>query len=56
MEKLGANCTGRFIPLLPVFGALLSVSLLGEHWYRFHLAGADLTAAGTWLASRGQTT
>ena len=54
--ELGANRTGQFMHLMPVFGALLSALLLGEHWHRFHLAGAGLIAAGIWISSRGRTT
>jgi drug/metabolite transporter (DMT)-like permease len=49
---VGANTAGLAIHLVPVFGALLSILLLGEqpHWY--HGAGIALIAAGIALATR----
>lgn len=50
---LGANRTGQYIHLLPVFGALLAVLLLGERWRWFHGAGVILIALGIGLSGRG---
>lgn len=54
VADLGANRTGQFMHLMPVFGALLSVLVLGEQWHGFHLAGATLIAGGIWLGSRNR--
>ena len=51
VAELGANRTGQYIHLLPVFGALLAMLLLGElpHW--FHGVGVGLIGGGIWLAA-----
>jgi drug/metabolite transporter (DMT)-like permease len=50
VAELGANRTGQYIHLLPVFGALLAVILLGERPGWFHGVGALLIGGGIWLA------
>lgn len=52
VAELGANRTGQFMHLMPVFGTLLSMALLGEQMQAFHLAGIGLIAGGIWLAGR----
>lgn len=47
---LGANRTGQYIHLLPVFGALLAMLLLGERPGSFHGIGVLLIGGGIWLA------
>lgn len=54
VAELGANRTGQFLHLMPAFGALLSMLLLGERMQGFHAAGIGLIAAGIWLATRRQ--
>ncbi|MBK1722942.1 DMT family transporter [Thiocystis violacea] len=49
---LGANRTGLFIHLIPVFGALLAMLLLGERLFWFHALGSGLIVAGIWLTAR----
>jgi drug/metabolite transporter (DMT)-like permease len=49
---LGANRAGAFIHLMPLFGALLAVGLLGEQLAGYHLGGGLLVLAGVALASR----
>ena len=44
--QVGPNRAGQFIHLIPVFGSLLSVSLLGERLHLYHLAGVLLVALG----------
>lgn len=52
VARLGANRTGQYIHLLPVFGALLAALLLGERWRWFHWVGVALIALGIWLSAR----
>lgn len=49
---LGANRTGQYIHLMPLFGALLAVLLLGERLAWFHWTGFALIAAGIRLSAR----
>lgn len=51
VAELGANRTGQYIHLLPVFGALLAMLLLGERPAWFHGAGVLLIALGIWLSA-----
>jgi drug/metabolite transporter (DMT)-like permease len=51
VAELGANRTGQFLHLMPVFGAVLSMIFLGERLYGFHAAGVALIALGIWLAT-----
>lgn len=53
---LGANRTGLFIHLIPVFGALLAMLLLGERLAVFHAAGIGLIVTGIWLATLRRST
>ncbi|MGB5831474.1 MAG: DMT family transporter [Thiohalocapsa sp.] len=53
VTEMGANRTGQYIHLMPAFGALLAVLVLGERLLWFHAAGAGLIAAGIALATRG---
>ncbi len=50
VEQVGPNRAGQFIHLMPVFGSLLSVLLLGERLHGYHLAGVLLVAAGIYSA------
>jgi drug/metabolite transporter (DMT)-like permease len=50
VAELGANRTGQFLHLMPVFGTLLSVLLLDERLARYHLVGMALIASGILLA------
>jgi drug/metabolite transporter (DMT)-like permease len=52
VAMLGANRAGLFINLVPVFGALLAVVLLGERFRLYHLAGMALVLGGIALAER----
>lgn len=51
---LGANRAGLYINLVPVFAALLAVSLLGEELYLFHALAFFLVVGGILLAQRAQ--
>lgn len=52
VELVGANRAGLFIHLMPVFGSVLAVLLLGEAFRWYHLLGIPLIAAGIVLATR----
>ncbi len=47
--EVGPNRAGQFIHLIPVFGSLLSVVLLGERLYLYHMWGVLLVALGIFL-------
>ena len=49
---LGPNVAGLAIHLVPVFGTLLAVLLLGEVPHLYHGAGMALIGAGIYLATR----
>lgn len=48
----GANVAGMSLHLVPVFGSVLAIVLLGEEAHVYHLAGILLIACGIALASR----
>lgn len=52
VEALGANAAGIYINLVPVFGALLAVLLLGESLYLFHAVAFVLVVGGITIAQR----
>lgn len=52
VADLGASRTGQYMHLMPAFGALLSVLLLGEAPGWYHAAGIGLIGLGIWLAER----
>jgi drug/metabolite transporter (DMT)-like permease len=54
VEAIGANRAGLFINLVPVFGTLLSVALLGERLQAFHLIALTLALGGIAIAERGR--
>jgi drug/metabolite transporter (DMT)-like permease len=49
---VGANTAGLAMHLVPVFGTLLAILLLGEVPRAYHAIGIGLIAAGIWLAQR----
>ncbi len=51
VELIGPNRVGPFFHLVPLFGTLLAVALLGEAFTLAHAAGAALIACGIGLAS-----
>ncbi len=53
-EMIGANRAGLFVNLVPIFGTLLAVVILGESLYAFHLVGLTLVLGGIALAERGK--
>lgn len=52
VEALGANAAGLYINLVPVFGALLAVALLGETLFAFHAIAFVLVVGGITIAQR----
>lgn len=50
VELIGANRAGLFINLVPVFGTLLSIAMLGEDFHAYHAIALALTFGGIWLA------
>ena len=52
VARVGADRAGLFLHLMPVFGALLSVALLGEALLPFHFIGAALIFSGIFIVSR----
>jgi drug/metabolite transporter (DMT)-like permease len=54
VERIGANRAGLFINLVPVFGTLLSVLILGEDLMVFHVAALVLALGGIAIAERGK--
>ncbi|MBX4912111.1 DMT family transporter [Rhizobium bangladeshense] len=54
VEAIGANRAGLFINLVPVFGTLLSVVLIGERLQSFHITALMLTLGGIAIAEKGR--
>jgi drug/metabolite transporter (DMT)-like permease len=52
VELLGANTAGLSVYLVPVFGTILAILLLGEHPQIYHFVGIALIASGIVLATR----
>jgi drug/metabolite transporter (DMT)-like permease len=50
VEQIGANRAGLFINMVPIFGTLLSIVLLGETFYAYHAIALALVFGGIWLA------
>ncbi|MCO5064733.1 MAG: DMT family transporter [Rhizobiaceae bacterium] len=50
IELIGANRAGLFINLVPVFGAVLSILLLGEAFHLYHAVALALVFGGIALA------
>jgi drug/metabolite transporter (DMT)-like permease len=54
VEIIGANRAGLFVNLVPVFGTLLSLSLLGESVQTIHVIALVLVLGGIAIAERGK--
>ena len=50
VEMIGANRAGLFTNLVPIFGTLLSIVVLGEAFEAYHLVAVVLAMGGIWLA------
>ncbi|MDX3976675.1 DMT family transporter [Shinella sp.] len=54
VEMIGANRAGLFINAIPVFGTILSVLLIGETLYPFHVVALLLVLGGIAIAEWGR--
>lgn len=54
VEVIGANRAGLFINLVPVFGTLLSITVIGEDLQLFHVLALVLALGGIAIAERGR--
>ena len=54
VELMGPGRAGLFVNLVPIFGALLAVLILGEPFAPYHAVGLALVLGGIWLAERKQ--
>ena len=52
VELIGPTRAGLFVNLVPVFGALLAVVLLGEPFALYHALGLALVLGGIWLSEQ----
>ncbi len=52
VELIGPSRAGLFSNLVPIFGALFAVALLGEEFHTYHALALALTLAGIWLAEQ----
>lgn len=50
VEKIGANQTGQFTHLMPLFGSILAYIFLGEVLHLYHLVGAVIIIVGLYLS------
>ncbi|WP_420407156.1 DMT family transporter [Hoeflea sp.] len=53
-EIIGSNRAGIFINLVPIFGTMLSVMILGEMLHLYHVVALCLVLGGIWLSERGK--
>jgi drug/metabolite transporter (DMT)-like permease len=52
VELIGANRAAPFMHLVPVFGSVLAIALLGERFELFHAVGYALVLTGITIATR----
>jgi len=50
IELIGPSRTGIFYNLVPIFGALLAILILGEPFHPYHAAAFLLVLGGIWLS------
>jgi drug/metabolite transporter (DMT)-like permease len=55
VELIGPSRAGIFVNLVPVFGALMAVALLGEPFATYHVVALALVVGGIAIAQRGRT-
>ena len=56
VAAIGPERAGQYVHLMPIFGAVLSTVLLGEHVVAAQLAGGAFVFAGLWLSHAGAGT
>lgn len=54
VEKIGPGRAGLFVNLVPVFGSLLSVVILGEYFGLYHAVALALVLGGIYVSERGK--
>jgi drug/metabolite transporter (DMT)-like permease len=52
VQLIGPARAGVFVNLLPIFGALLAVAILGEPFGLYHMAALVLVVVGIFVAER----
>lgn len=52
VELIGPSRAGLFSNLVPIFGALFAVLILGEEFHVYHAIALAMTLAGIWLAEQ----
>jgi drug/metabolite transporter (DMT)-like permease len=52
IELIGANRAAPFIHLVPVFGSVLAIALLGERFELYHAVGYGLVFSGITIATK----
>jgi len=52
VELVGANVAGTFLNLMPIFGAVLGMLLLGETLLPYHYVGIVLIFGGIYLVTK----
>lgn len=52
IELIGANRAAPFLHLIPVFGSLMAIGLLGETLHLYHIVGYALVFTGVVIAAR----
>ena len=50
IKEIGANKTGQFTHLMPLFGSILAYLFLGEHLSAYHVVGAIFIGFGIYLS------
>lgn len=55
VQLIGANRSGPFVHLVPVYTAILGTVLLNEHLAAFHIFGFAQIIAGVWIAARSSS-
>lgn len=52
IELIGANRAAPFLHLIPVFGSVMAIAFLGEHFELYHAVGYALVFTGITIATR----
>lgn len=54
VDLIGPNRAAQFLNLIPVFGSIMAIALLGEVLRLYHIAGYLLVMAGVFIGTRRQ--